>query len=81
MESNPYMEGVKTFLLLLFAAAVLVVPMTLGAVAFALSLLGVDVDNISNTVAIVLWVGGSLGFALWGVNDMGKKKTRPDQRL
>lgn len=73
-DSNPYMEGVKTFLLLFFGAVVLFVPMTLGAIAFVLSLLGFDLDNISDTVFIVLWIGGSLGFALWGVNDMGKKE-------
>jgi succinate dehydrogenase hydrophobic anchor subunit len=74
MNDNPYMDGVKAFLFMFFAAVVLVVPMTLGAIAFVLSLLGFDIDSVSNTLAVIIWLGASLAFALYGVHDMGKKE-------
>ena len=75
MQSN-HMDGVKAFLFMFFAAVVLIVPMTLGGVAFLLSLIGVDIDQISNTFVIFIWLAASFVFALWGVHDMDKKKNR-----
>jgi hypothetical protein len=58
---------VKEFLLLFFGAAVLLVPASLGAIFLLLTLIGVDISDISNVFAVIVWLGASIGFAYWGV--------------
>ena len=58
---------VKEFLLYFFGAAVLLVPASLGVIFLLLTLIGVDISDISNVFAVIVWLGASIGFAYWGV--------------
>jgi hypothetical protein len=58
---------VKEFLLYFFGAAVLLVPASLGVTFLLLTLIGVDISDISNVFAVIVWLGASIGFAYWGV--------------
>jgi hypothetical protein len=46
---------------------VLLVPASLGVTFLLLTLIGVDMSDISNVFAVIVWLGASIGFAYWGV--------------